>query len=647
METARRIEISRLVEPGRAEANGKPAAAPAPAAPAAPVTTPAAPVTTPAAPVAAPAVPVRVAAPAPAAPAAPASRTARQNAVGRRFGDLILADELVTPEQFEHALAEQKRTGEKLGEILVRLGLLTEAQLVHFLSSQYGIPEVTFPDKIAPETIRLIPARIARKYSVMPIGRTIGSVTVAVADPTNLSALDDVAFMTGLKVVPTIASPSIIRQAIERHYEATPGTMADVLSEVEAEVAEVEIFAGQDPGTHVDLNELRSSADQVPVVRLVNSILLDAIKRGASDVHMDPSEHIFRIRFRVDGILHEVMTPPKRVEPAVVSRLKIMANLDIAERRLPQDGRIKLRQNGHEVDFRMSVLPSLFGESVTLRILDKGALKVDLTQLGFEEASLTEFQKAIQSPNGLILITGPTGAGKTTTLYSALNAVNSPDRNIVTVEDPVEYELQGITQVQVSEEIGRTFATALRSFLRHDPDVILVGEMRDQETAQIAVRAALTGHLVLSTLHTNSAAQTISRLQDMGVPPFLVASSVRVVVAQRLARKVCQNCREPYRLDETSLVQYGHTPLGLGACTVYKGKGCATCHGTGMKGRVALYEVLPITPEIRGLVLNSTFASEIQDVASKQGMKTLREAGLLKVLQGVTTVEEILRVTSE
>jgi type IV pilus assembly protein PilB len=604
METARRTEITGLFEFGRSEGNGKEAAA-------------------------------------------PQARPARQNPVGRRFGDLILADGLVTQEQFEQALLEQKKTKEKLGEILVRLGLITEEQLVHFLSSQYGIPEVTFPEKIAPEIIRLIQPRIARKYGVVPIGRTLGSVTVAVADPTNLSALDDVAFMTGLKVVPAIASPSIIRQAIEHHYELSPLTMADVLSEVEAEAAEVEVLEGQDISAHVDLNELRSSADQVPVVRLVNSILLDAIKRGASDVHMDPSEHTFRIRFRVDGILHEVMTPPKRVEPAVVSRLKIMANLDIAERRLPQDGRVKLRQSGREVDFRMSVLPSLFGESVTLRILDKSALKVDLTQLGFEQASLDEFRKAIQSPNGLILITGPTGAGKTTTLYSALNAVNSPDRNIVTVEDPVEYELPGITQVQVNEEIGRTFAAALRSFLRHDPDVILVGEMRDQETAQIAVRAALTGHLVLSTLHTNSAAQTISRLQDMGVPPFLVASSVRVVVAQRLARKVCQDCRVPYEVHEKSLVQYGHTPLGLGGCTVYKGRGCTTCHGTGMKGRVALYEVLPVTPEIRGLVLNSTFAGEIQDVASKQGMKTLREAGLLKVLQGVTTVEEVLRVTSE
>jgi type IV pilus assembly protein PilB len=362
---------------------------------------------------------------------------------------------------------------------------------------------------------------------------------------------------------------------------------------------------------------------------------------------MDPSETNFRVRFRVDGLLHEVMTPPKRVEPAVVSRLKIMANLDIAERRMPQDGRIKLRQSGREVDFRVSVLPSLFGESVTLRILDKQALKVDLTQLGFEQENLDEFHKAIRSPHGMILITGPTGAGKTTTLYSALHAVNSPDRNIVTVEDPAEYELPGITQVQVNEEIGRTFAAALRSFMRHDPDVILVGEMRDQETAQIAVRAALTGHLVLSTLHTNSAAETIARLSDMGVPPFLVASSLRVVVAQRLARKVCQDCREPYEADEESLIQYGHMPLGLGRCTLYKGKGCVACHFTGMKGRSGLYEVLPVTAEIRGLILNSTFTGEIQDVAAKQGMKTLREVGLLKVLQGVTTVEEVLRVTSE
>src|SRR5213594_1493063 len=396
-----------------------------------------------------------------------------------------------------------------------------------------------------------------------------------------------------------------------------------------------------------DLNALRSSADEVPIVRLVNSILLDALRRGASDVHIDPGNGTLVIRYRVDGILHEVMAPPKRVEAALVSRLKIMANLDISERRLPQDGRIKLRQQSHEIDFRVSVVPSVYGESVVLRILDKQALKADLTQLGFEPAALADFQKAIGSPHGLIVITGPTGSGKTTTLYSALGTLNAKERNIVTVEDPVEMDLPGTTQVQVNDDIGRTFAAALRSFLRHDPDVILVGEMRDQETAQIAVRAALTGHLVLTTLHTNSAGETISRLMDMGVPSFLLSSSLRLVVAQRLARKVCQECREPYEGDEEMLIQYGHTPLGGKPCTLYKGRGCHACHNTGMKGRIALYEVLPVTPEIRGLILGKPLAGEIQEVAAKQGMKTLREAGLLKVLEGVTTVEEVLRVTTE
>src|SRR2546428_11141 len=476
--------------------------------------------------------------------------------VGRRFGDLLVSDGLITQPQIDQALSEQKRTGEKLGEILVRLRLITEDRLGHFLSRHYGIPEVAFPARIAPQTLA-----------------------------------------------------------------GSPG--------------------------QVDLNELRSSADEVPIVRLVNSILLDAMKRGASDIHVDPGDGTLGIRYRIDGILHEVMAPPKRVEPALVSRLKIMANLDIAERRLPQDGRIKLRQQSREIDFRVSVLPSVFGESVVLRLLDKQSLKTDLTQLGFEPAALGDFQKAVGAPHGLIVITGPTGSGKTTTLYSALHTVNSKDRNIVTVEDPVEYELVGATQVQVSDEIGRTFAAALRSFLRHDPDVILVGEMRDQETAQIAVRAALAGHLVLSTLHTNSAAESISRLTDMGVPPFLLSSSLRLVVAQRLARKVCQKCREPYEADEELLIPYGHAPLGIGRCTLYKGRGCDACHFTGMKGRIALYEVLAATPEIRGLILASTFVNEIRDVAAKQGMKTLREAGLLKVLEGVTTPEEVLRVTTE
>ena len=576
-----------------------------------------------------------------------APRGPSQAPVGRRFGDLLVSDRLVTQEQFDLALAEQKRTGDKLSEILIRLGLITEDRLVHFLSRQYGIPEVAFPERIAPEIIKLIPSRIARKYGVMPIGRTIGSVTLAVADPTNLSALDDVAFMTGLKVVPTIASPSIIRRAIERYYENAPPAIADVLSEVEAEAAELEIIKAQESTSQVDLNELRSSADDMPIIKLVNSMLLDALRRGASDIHVDPGDGTLAIRYRIDGLLHEVMSPPKRVEPALVSRIKIMANLDIAERRLPQDGRIKLRQHSREIDFRVSVLPSIFGESVVLRLLDKQALTTDLAQLGFEPDALGDFQKAIQCTHGLIVITGPTGSGKTTTLYSALHTVNSKDRNIVTVEDPVEYELAGATQVQVSDEIGRTFAAALRSFLRHDPDVILVGEMRDQETAQIAVRAALTGHLVLSTLHTNSAAESISRLTDMGVPSFLLSSSLRLVVAQRLARKVCQECREPYESDEEVLIQYGHAPLGVRRCTFYKGRGCHACHFTGMKGRIALYEVLPVTPEVRGVILSRPLAGEIQEVAAKQGMRTLREAGLRKVLEGVTTVEEVLRVTTE
>ena len=575
-----------------------------------------------------------------------ATRAPSQAPVGRRIGDLLLSDGVVTQKQFERALAEQKRTGEKIGEVLVRLGLINESQIVHFLSRQFGIPEVAVPKRIAPEIINVISGRIARKYCVVPISRTLGSVTVAVADPTNLSALDDVAFMTGLKVVPTIASPSVIRRAIERYYETPPTAIADVLSEVEAESAELEIIKAQEAG-QVNLSDLRTAADDMPIIRLVNSVLLDALRRGASDIHIDPGDGTLAIRYRIDGILHEVMAPPKRVEPALVSRIKIMASLDIAERRLPQDGRIKLRQHSREVDFRVSVLPSIFGESVVLRLLDKRALATDLSQLGFEPAALGEFQKAMKCPHGLVVITGPTGSGKTTTLYSALHTVNSKDRNIVTVEDPVEYELVGATQVQVSDEIGRTFAAALRSFLRHDPDVILVGEMRDQETAQIAVRAALTGHLVLTTLHTNSAGETISRLMDMGVPSFLLSSSLRLVVAQRLARKVCQECREPYEGNEEMLIQYGHTPLGGKPCTLYKGRGCHACHNTGMKGRIALYEVLPVTPEIRGLILGKPLAGEIQEVAAKQGMKTLREAGLRKVLEGVTTVEEVLRVTTE
>jgi type IV pilus assembly protein PilB len=444
-----------------------------------------------------------------------------------------------------------------------------------------------------------------------------------------------------MRVFPVICRPSLIRAAIEQSYEAPRSNLASALSEAEAETGPVPEEA------MMSALELRASADQVPVVRLVNMILLDAIQRGASDIHLEPDERSFHVRCRVDGILQDVMSPAKRLEPAVVSRIKIMANCDIAERRLPQDGRIKFRDATREIDFRVSIIPALFGESVVLRLLDKASLKLDLNQLGFDGWSLEQFQKAIKSPHGMILVTGPTGSGKTTTLYSALQTMNSPDVHILTLEDPVEYNLPRVNQVQVNDEIGLSFSSALRSFLRHDPDIILVGEMRDLETAQIANRAALTGHLVLSTLHTNDSAGTIARLLDMGIPPFLLSSSLRLIVAQRLIRKVCEECKQPYETPEDTLIPHGHTPQGNGRVTLYRGKGCTVCNSTGLKGRLAIYEVLPVTREVRDLVLQTAPTSEICKVARDQGMRTLREAGLAKVLEGVTTVEEVLRVTSE
>ncbi len=566
--------------------------------------------------------------------------------VSRRLGDLLVAEGLINREQLQRALAEQKGTSEKLGSILVRLNLVNEDQLIGFLSRQYGIPSITLSQlDIDPEVLKLVRPQIAKKYEVLPVKRTGNTLTLAMADPTNVFALDDVAFMTNLQVLPVVASQGSIRKAIERNYDSQVSAITDIITEMEGEVGDVEVVDDEEFGAKVDLFELKESADEAPVVKLVNMILVDAIRRGASDIHLEPYEKVFRVRFRIDGVLHEIMTPPKRLEPALVSRVKIMASLDIAERRLPQDGRIKLRYNTREIDFRVSTLPTIFGEKTVMRILDKEALQLDLTRLGFDPWSLENFQKAIRSPYGMILITGPTGSGKTTTLYSAIHTVNSPDVNIMTAEDPVEYNLKGVNQVQIKDEIGRTFAAALRSFLRQDPDVILVGETRDLETAQIGIRAALTGHLVLTTLHTNDCASSIARLLDMGIPPFLVSSSLLLILAQRLARRVCKDCKEPYEADEESLVPYGHLPEGLGKCTFYRGKGCATCNFTGMKGRVAIYEVMPATQEIRDLILRNAPAAELREVAISQGMKTLRQAGLMKVLEGTTTVEEVLRVT--
>jgi type IV pilus assembly protein PilB len=567
--------------------------------------------------------------------------------VNRRLGDLLVADGLLSAEQLKKALAEQKGSPEKIGSVLIRLNYLNDEQLIGFLSRQYGVPSITLAQlDIDSDVLKLVPAPIARKYEVIPVRKMGNSLALAMADPTNVFALDDISFMTNLQVLPLVASQTAIKKAIDRNYESRTEAITTVLSDMQTDLANVEVV-GEDgeEGAKVDVFELKESADEAPVVKLVNMVLVDAIQKGASDIHFESYEKIFRIRFRMDGVLHEMLAPPKRLEAAILSRLKIMSNLDIAERRLPQDGRIKLRYNTREIDFRVSTLPTIFGEKAVLRILDKDALKLDMTQLGFDEWTLEKFNAAIHQPYGMILITGPTGSGKTTTLYSGIHTINSPDVNIMTAEDPVEYNLKGVNQVQINEGVGRTFAAALRSFLRQDPDVILVGETRDLETAQISIRAALTGHLVFSTLHTNDCPSTIARLLDMGIPPFLVASSLLLIVAQRLGRKICRACREPYDADEESLVTYGHVPSGKGRVQFYKGKGCATCNFTGMKGRVAIYEVMPITDEIRDGVLKNMPTAELRAIAQSQGMKSLRQAGLMKVIEGTTTIEEVLRVT--
>src|SRR6266849_15116 len=441
----------------------------------------------------------------------------------RRLGDLLVAEGLITEEQLGKALAQQRGSTEKLGSILLKLDFIQEEQLIGFLSRQYGIPSITLSQlDIDPEVLKLVPDSIAKKYEVLPITRQGASLTLAMAEPTSGFPLDDIALMTNLQVTPVVASQAAIRKAIGRNYESQTA-VNDVLTALSNDVSSLEIVEDDTPSM-VDVFELKESADEAPVVKLVNMVLVDAIRKGVSDLHWEPYEKVFRIRFRIDGVLHEMIAPPKRLEPAILSRLKIMSNLDISERRLPQDGRIKLRYGIREIDFRVSILPTIFGEKAVLRILDKDNLQLDLTKLGFDGWAMDKFTSAIRQPYGMVLITGPTGSGKTTTLYSAIHTINSPEHNIMTAEDPVEYNLKGVNQVQISEGVGRTFAAALRAFLRQDPDVILVGETRDLETAQISIRAALTGHLVFSTLHTNDCPSTIARLLDMGIPPFLVAS---------------------------------------------------------------------------------------------------------------------------
>jgi type IV pilus assembly protein PilB len=566
----------------------------------------------------------------------------------RRLGDLLVAEGLITDAQLRAALGDQKGKADKLGSVLVRTGAITEEQLIGFLSRQYGIPSITLTNlDIDAETLRLVPPHIAKKYEVLPVKRIGGTLTLAMSDPTNVFALDDIAFMTNLQILPVVAPQAAIRRALDKNYEAAQPTssMSDMMSEITGDASNVEVVEDEQAGAQVDVFELKESADEAPVVKLVNMVLVDAIRKGASDLHWEPYEKTFRVRFRIDGVLHEMLSPPKRLEPAIISRLKIMSNLDISERRLPQDGRIKLRYGAREIDFRVSILPTIFGEKAVLRILDKEALQLDMTKLGFDTWSYEKFGHAIHQPYGMVLITGPTGSGKTTTLYSAISTINSPEHNIMTAEDPVEYNLKGVNQVQVNEGIGRTFAAVLRSFLRQDPDVILVGETRDLETAQISIRAALTGHLVFTTLHTNDCPSTVARLVDMGVQPFLLSSALLLILAQRLGRRICKDCKEPIEGHEDDLVPYGHVSEGRGKVTFFKGKGCQTCNFTGMKGRVALYEVMPVTEDLRTVILKGGQTAEIREMAQSQGMKTLRQAGLIKVLEGTTTVEEVLRVT--
>jgi type IV pilus assembly protein PilB len=560
------------------------------------------------------------------------------------LGNLLVGEGLITRERLAQAVAEQHRTGETLTAVLLKLALVDENSLIDILARHYGIPAVALSQlDLEPQVLALVPVSLATKYEVLPLTREHTTLTLAMADPTNVYAVDDVAFITNLHVAPVIASRTAIRQAIDRNYHRNRTT--DAVADIINAAVELEPTEEGESRSGPDAFELKESADEPPIVRLVNTILIDAIERGASDIHWEPYEHLFRLRLRVDGILHERWTLPKRLEPGVISRLKIMSSMDIAERRLPQDGRIHLRYRHREADLRVSILPTSFGEKCVIRILDKETVRLDLRDLGFDGHALDVFHGALKQPYGMILITGPTGSGKTTTLYAGIQAINAPGVNIVTAEDPVEYNLKGVNQVQINEAIGRTFATVLRSFLRQDPDVMLVGETRDVETAQIAVRAALTGHLVLSTVHTNDCPATIARLVDMGLPAYLVSSCLLLIVAQRLARRVCEGCKEMFESDEDVLAAHGYAPTGRRRLNLARGKGCERCHFTGMKGRIALYELMPMTEAIRDMIVRGASAAELRAMAQSQGMKTLREAGIARVLEGTTTIDEMLRVT--
>lgn len=613
-----------------------------------------------------------------------------------KLGEILVRENLITTQQLREALDYQRTNGGRLGSNLVKLGIISDDVITAVLSRQYGVPSVNLDlFQIEDVVIKLLSQDVALKYTVLPISKVGATLTLAMADPTNVFAMDDIKFMTGLNIEPVIASETSISIAVGKYYSGSnqidifdPTLAVEVegvhgklgkngfsngnghggkrhvmperegLNEGDLDVSldrfnfdghEGEEFEVVEDNDEIDLAELARASEDAPVVRLVNVLLVDSLRRGASDIHVEPYEKDFRIRFRIDGVLYDIMHPPMKIRDPLISRLKIMSKLDISEKRLPQDGRIKIKvkidNRSRELDFRVSTLPTLFGEKVVLRLLDKDKLMLDMTKLGFEEQSLEIFKRNIAKPYGMVLVTGPTGSGKTNTLYSALQALNTPDTNIMTAEDPVEFNLHGINQVQMKEQIGLNFAAALRSFLRQDPNIVLVGEIRDFETAEIAIKAALTGHMVLSTLHTNDAPSTISRLVNMGIEPFLVATSVNIIQAQRLIRRICKECKEINPVPAEGLVEIGFSPEDAKEVKVYKGRGCNNCNGTGFKGRVGLYEVMEVTDELRELIIIGASAIELRRKAIDLGMITLRQSGLYKLREGITTIEEVVKET--
>jgi type IV pilus assembly protein PilB len=571
-----------------------------------------------------------------------------------KLGELLLRNKLITKDQLDKALDLQKTNNSKLGYNLVKMGFVSDEEIATCLSKQFGISAINLSHfEIDQTVLDLVPVEVCRKYDLIPVNRTGAVLTVAMSDPTNIRAMDEINFICGYQVEPVVASEYAIKESIDKYYGSTHAL--ELKQAMQAAIAErdggdeMEDLEVLEEAADVDLASLERQTEDAPVVKLVNKVLYDALNEGASDIHVEPYEKEFRVRYRIDGVLYVKINPPLKLRDAITSRIKIMAKLDIAEKRLPQDGRIKIKTKHQgrmkELDYRVSVIPTLFGEKIVLRLLDKDNLKLDMTKLGLEAESLRRLEKAILKPYGMILVTGPTGSGKTNTLYSAMSRINTPEINILTAEDPVEFNITGINQVQMKEQIGLNFAAALRSFLRQDPNIILVGEIRDFETAEIAIKAALTGHLVLSTLHTNDAPSTVNRLMNMGIEPFLVASSVLLIVAQRLIRKICSECKEEYRVPLEALIDIGFSEDEARDVTIFKGRGCPLCGNTGYKGRVGLFEVLEVSDNIRELILVGASAIEIRRKAIEEGMIALRASGLEKLKVGLTTIEEVLRET--